>query len=141
MLRFMAKRGPKSPMSDAHKAALAQGRTEGRVVREYLDALRANKPTPGRKRTADSIERRLKVIEKDLAAADPVKELKLVQERIDLQAELTAMSNKVDLIACEEAFVKVAKSYSERTGVSYEAWREVGVTPAVLKTAGITRGR
>ena len=39
-------------MTDEHKAALAQGRSEGRAVRDYLDALRANKPKRGRKRTA-----------------------------------------------------------------------------------------
>ena len=39
-------------MSAEHKAALAQGRSEGKAVRDYLDALRANKPKRGRKRTA-----------------------------------------------------------------------------------------
>src|ERR1700730_18462311 len=52
----------KTHMSDDHKAALAVGRTEGRVVRRYLDALEANKPKRGRKRTPDSIQRRLKAI-------------------------------------------------------------------------------
>ena len=36
-------------------------------------------------------------------------------------------------------FVKVAKSYGQRTGVSYGAWRAVGVPAAVLAAAGITR--
>ena len=53
----------KSQMSDDHKAALAIGRTKGRVVRRYLDALEANKPKRGRKRTPESIQRRLKAIE------------------------------------------------------------------------------
>ena len=43
------------------------------------------------------------------------------------------------MTALEAEFVKVAKSYGERTGVSYAAWRAVGVTPAVLKAAGISR--
>ena len=135
----MAQRGPKNPMTPEHKAALALGRTEGRVVREYLEALRANKPTPGRKRTAESIGRRLAAIERELPDADPVNELRLVQERIDLQAELAAFGQRVDMAACEAAFVGVAKSYSERTGVSYAAWRAVGVAPAVLKLAGVRR--
>jgi len=37
--------------------------------------------------------------------------------------------------------VEVAKSYSSRKGISYAAWREVGVEPAVLKKAGISRAR
>jgi hypothetical protein len=135
----MAKRGPKNPMTPEHKAALAKGRVEGRAVREYLEALRANKPTPGRKRTADSVSKRLAAIDGELGAADPVKELRLVQERLDLQAELLAFSVSVDIGALESEFVKIGKSYSDRNGVSYAAWRAVGVTPAVLKSAGISR--
>jgi hypothetical protein len=39
----------------------------------------------------------------------------------------------------EKAFVKVARAYSERNGISYSAWREIGVDPAVLKKAHINR--
>lgn len=139
MLPFMAKRGPKSPMSDAHKAALATGRIEGKIVRDYLEAVRANKPTRGRKRTPDSIAKRLAAIDAELGAADPVKELRLVQERIDLQSELAGMGTSVDIGALEAEFVRVAKGYGARTGVSYAAWRAVGVTPAVLRSAGVSR--
>jgi hypothetical protein len=135
----MAKRGPKSPMTDAHKAALAQGRVEGRVVRDYLEALRASRPSPGRKRTPDTIATRLAAIEAAMPKADPVQELLLVQERIDLRRELEAMSHKVDLGDREAAFVAVVKSYSARTGTSYRAWRAVGVPAAVLKAAGLQR--
>ncbi len=127
-------------MSDSHKAALAKGRVEGKAVREYLEALRANKPVRGRKRTPGSIAKRLGVIDGEIGGADAVKELRLVQERIDLGAELATMGNHVDMTVLEADFVKVAKAYGERTGVSYAAWRAVGVTPATLKAAGITRG-
>ena len=50
------------------------------------------------------------------------------------------MGETVDISALEAEFVKVAKSYGQRTGVSYAAWRAVGVAPAVLKAAGIARG-
>ena len=43
------------------------------------------------------------------------------------------------MAALEAAFVKVAKAYGHRTGVSYAAWRAVGVSPAVLTAAGISR--
>lgn len=127
-------------MTDTHKAALAVGRTEGKAVRDYLEGLRANKPARGRKRTPDSIAKRLAAIDGEIAAADAVKELRLVQERIDLEAELATMGTTVDMTALEAEFVKVAKSYADRTGVSYAAWRAVGVAPGVLKAAGITRG-
>ena len=71
-------------MSDEHKAALAAGRNEGRAVRHYLEALEAHKPKRGRKRTPDSIQKRLAAIERQLAEADPLTRLHLVQERMDL---------------------------------------------------------
>ncbi len=126
-------------MTDAHKAALAVGRSEGKVVRDYLEALRANKPVRGRKRTPDSIAKRLNAIENEIGGADAVKELRLVQERMDLQTELSTMGTTVDIAALEAEFIKVAKDYGERTGISQAAWRAVGVNPAVLKAAGISR--
>ncbi|HEY3486242.1 MAG TPA: hypothetical protein VGK49_12710 [Ilumatobacteraceae bacterium] len=134
-----AKRGPKSPMTDEHKKALAQGRAEGKAVRDYLEALRSTKPKRGRKRTAESITKRLATIDRELEDADALSELKLVQERRDLNDELESMQAKVDVAALEAAFVKVAKDYSARQGISYSSWREVGVEPAVLKRAGIAR--
>src|SRR5215218_7680974 len=105
----MAKRGPKGPMTAEHKAALAAGRSEGRAVREYLEALRNNKPKRGRKRTPESIRRRLDAIEHELEAADPIQELRLVQERLDLTAELAAAEQRVDLTSVEADFIRVAK--------------------------------
>ena len=54
---------PKS-MTAEHKQALAAGRNEGRAVKAYLDALEQNRPRRGRKRTTDSVKKRLAVIEK-----------------------------------------------------------------------------
>lgn len=135
----MAKRGPKGPMTAEHKAALAAGRSEGKAVRDYLDVLRSTKPKRGRKRTSDSISKRLATIESEMATADPIRELKLVQERLDLQAELSQVGDTVDVAALETEFVKVAKGYSGRNGISYAAWRAIGVDAAVLKSAGIGR--
>ena len=136
----MAKRGPKNPMTDAHKAALAVGRVEGRAVRDYLEALRANKPKRGRKRTADSITKRLTEIEAELPFADAVRSLRLVQDQIDLRAELESVGDTVDMAALEAAFIKVAKQYGARNGISYAAWRQVGVAASVLQAAGVGRG-
>jgi hypothetical protein len=128
-------------MSDEHKAALAEGRAQGRAVRQYLEALEAHKPKRGRKRTPDSIEKRLDRIDVEMVDADPVKRLELIQERLDLKAELESTGSKVDLSALESEFVKAAKPYAQRKGISYEAFRQVGVPAAALKSAGITRGR
>ena len=61
-----------SSMSDEHKQALAQGRMESKVVRDYLEALRSAKPKRGRKRSPESIQKRLAKIETELASADPL---------------------------------------------------------------------
>jgi uncharacterized protein YicC (UPF0701 family) len=126
-------------MTDEHKAALARGRTEGKAVRDYLEALRANKPKRGRKRTKESIKRRLTAIDNQLQDADPMGELRLIQERRDLENELHSMGTAIDMSAIENEFISVAKGYSERQGISYAAWREVGVQASVLKKAGIGR--
>ena len=127
-------------MSDAHKQALAEGREQGRAVRQYLEALEAHKPKRGRKRTPDSIQKRLATIEERVGSADPLARLQLVQERMDLQRELAASQQKVDLSALEKEFVGAARAYGDRKGITYAAWRESGVDPAVLKKAGIGRG-
>jgi uncharacterized protein YicC (UPF0701 family) len=127
-------------MSDAHKAALAKGRVEGRVVREYLEGLRATKPKRGRKRTPETIRKRLDAIDVEMASATPLDELLLVQERRDLTDELAGMSNEIDMEALEAEFVKVAKSYSDSKSISYASWRDVGVPASVLKQADIKRG-
>lgn len=41
----------KSAMSASHKKALANGRTEGRAIRDYLEVVEAIKPRRGRRRT------------------------------------------------------------------------------------------
>jgi hypothetical protein len=128
-------------MSDEHKAALAEGRNQSRAVSRYLDALEANRPKRGRKRTADSVKKRLAAVEAELRTAGGLQRLSLLQERRDLEVELAGMSaGGPDIGALEKEFVKVAKGYSERKGISYGAWREFGVPAEVLKKAGITRG-
>jgi transposase len=126
-------------MSDTHKAALAEGRDQGRAVRRYLEALEAHKPRRGRKRTPESMEKRLAAIEEKLPQADPLTRLQLVQERMDLQRQLEAADTVVDLQELEDEFVKAAPDYSRRKGITYAAWREAGVDPAVLRRAGIRR--
>ncbi len=126
-------------MTDKHKAALAEGRTQGRAVRNYLAALAATKPKRGRKRTPDSIKKRLDAIDEELSSADPLKSLNLRQERRNLYAELAGLDEKADLTIVEKAFIAAAKGYGERRGISYDVWREAGVSSDVLKKAGISR--
>ncbi len=135
----MATKRDRTPMSDEHKAALAEGRNQGRDVRRYLEALDTHKPKRGRKRTPESVQKRLDRIDVELTAAEPLKRLQLIQERLDLKAELEAAGQSVDLTGLEQGFVEAAGAYSRRKKISYAAWRELGVEAAVLKRAGIRR--
>ncbi len=129
----------KTPMSKDHKEALAVGRAEGRLVRAYLEALEMSKPKRGRKRTKDTISSRLERIEEEIETTDPLRRLQLVQERIDLNEELATMDQGVDIEELEKEFTRVAKGYAERKGITYAAFRQIGVSAAVLKKAGISR--
>src|SRR5438445_9148643 len=129
----------RSPMSASHKQALAEGREQGRAVRRYLEALEAHKPKRGRKRTPESIKKRLASIDQQISTADPLSRLQLTQERMDLERELAQKGQKVDLQGLEKEFVAAAGPYGERKGISYAAWRAAGVDPGVLRKAGIRR--
>ena len=135
----MAKDSSASGMSDDPKASLAQGRSEGRIVRNYLEAVRANRPRRGRRRTSTSVSTRLAAVELELLTADALQQLLLVQERLDLQKELEGMAAASDISDLEAEFVRVAAGYSERKRVGYDAWRAVGVPASVLKAAGIRK--
>ena len=132
------KKTTKTGMSNAHKQALANGRAEGRIIREYLEIVEATKPRRGRKRTPESITRRLSLIATEMKTADPVTKVRLIQERLNLRSELAGMKSKAEVQAAESRFVKVVKKFSDRNDISFDAWREVGVSPAVLKKAGIS---
>lgn len=126
-------------MTPEHKAALARGRRESRAVKRYLEYLASRRP--GRPVTPERLKERLRSIESRLGSeADPLKALELRQARIDATAALAhaeAVSNTAEL---ESDFIEHAKSYAERKGISYAAWREAGVPATVLRVAGINRG-
>ena len=129
-------------MSVEHKAALAAGREEGRIVRNYLEAVSRPK-RPGRKKTPESITRQLNQVDGKLRSAAPAERLQLIQQRFDLKSDLERLNAdaNVDLSNLESQFIKVASGYSERKGISYAAWREAGVSADVLRRAGIRRTR
>jgi hypothetical protein len=128
-------------MSAEHKAALAKGREQGRAVRAYLEALEANRPRRGRRRTPTSMKARLAAIERELVTADPLRRVQLFQERMNLEDELAQRSGSADLAALEREFARNAKAYSRSKGLTYSAWREAGVPAAVLQRAGVPRTR
>lgn len=136
-----AKKSARRTMTNEHKAAIAAARLETSAVRNYLEGLESHQPRRGRPRDPESIRRRLKEIDGQLQEATPLQRLSLIQRRLDLEAELAALDAGTDISELEVAFVKYASAYSSRKGISYSAWRSVGVEPRVLAEAGITRSR
>jgi len=136
-----SKKSNRGGMSNEHKAALAKGREEGLAVRRYLEALESSRPRRGRRRTPASIEKKLASIESEVATADPLTRLHLLQEQKDLQEELARAADPADISGLEKRFIKVAKSYGQRKGISYGTWRAAGVSASVLQHAGISRAR
>lgn len=126
-------------MSDDHKTALAIGRNQSRAVKAYLTALKNNKPKRGRKRTAESISNRLAKIAGELPTADALQEVLLLQEQTDLEKELSAMADDVNMITLEADFIGAALGYSNSRGIDYTTWRKVGVSTETLAKAGIKR--
>ncbi|MHB8296229.1 MAG: hypothetical protein ACYDH5_16740 [Acidimicrobiales bacterium] len=128
---------PSRLMTAEHKEALAIGREQGRTVRHYLEAIQQQKPRRGRKRTEGSALKQLAEIEDRLAVASPLARLQLVQRKMELEAELAAHGTGVDLSELEADFVEVAAEYGARKGITYRAWTAVGVSPKVLRAAGV----
>jgi ribonuclease PH len=110
-------------------------RAETNAVAAYLTALRAPK-VPARSRV--KLEQRRTQVEEWLREeSSPIREVELIQQRLDIDAQLVQADQAKRLAELEEAFVKVAASWAKRTGISAAALREVGVPARVLAKAGM----
>lgn len=128
-------------MSDEHKAALAKGRAQARAVKEYLRA-RETESKRGPKLTPEKLQGRINDLKQSIEEeSDPTRRLELIQQRMDDEERLSGIEETPDMEQLETDFVDVAKEYSDRKGISYSAWRELGVPAAVLKRAGVPRTR
>lgn len=127
-------------MSKEHKAALAQGRLEARSVKAYLASLGPKKR--GRPVTKDSLQRKITEIDSKLKnESNPLRRLDLMQSRAEAEQALGAAGGGPDQDALTADFIKHAKAYSDRKGISYATWREFGVPAEVLRRAGIPQTR
>jgi len=127
---------------DAKARRRKQRREQARAVRVYLEAIEAGTPKVQRRRTPDRIRIRLDELERELESADVLTTLSIAQERIDLIEELEGLQDKTGehSVAGEEAaFVDHAKAYGHSSGITYAAWRQIGVSPGLLARAGIDR--
>lgn len=61
----------------------------------------------------------------------------MYQEQADLEAELSALEEKVDGAALRAAFVEAAGRYAESKGLQRAAFKQMGIDAATLTEAGI----
>jgi hypothetical protein len=110
-------------------------RAETNAVAAYLRALRAPK-VPARSRGA--LEKRRAQIETWIAnESSPIRQVELIQQRLNIDAQLAQINEAARIAELEEAFVNVAASWAKRNGISAAALREVGVPASVRKRAGL----
>jgi hypothetical protein len=131
-----AKKTTRRAMSDEHKQAIVDARRQNRVVRDYLNGLTTAKPAGRRPSTSPE-----QLQEQIDAEGDPVKRLELIQRRLDVEDRLAGEQELADLETLEAEFVAVAADYASRKGITYTAFRELGVPASALKQAGIPRTR
>lgn len=131
----------KRKMSNEHKAALAQGREQGRAVRAYLEAL-DQEASRGRRVDPATLDERINKVQAQIDEEDnPAKRVELIQKRLDFEERLVEMADEPDIDGLQAEFVDAVKDYSDRKGITYSAWREAGVPAAVLREAGVPRTR
>jgi hypothetical protein len=84
------------------------------------------------------LEKRRAQIEHWIAEeSSPIREVELIQQRLDIDAQIAQIDQAARLPELEEAFVKVAASWAKRSCVTAAALREVGVPARVLTKAGL----
>lgn len=123
-------------LTKKHKQRMQLGREEARKVRRYLRSLTTRPPN------VEQLRRQLEQLDSDLAGRlEPVDRLEAIQRKLDLEAELSEAERVRLPEDYEPEFIEVAASFSERKGIRWPAWRELGVPARVLREAGIPRTR
>jgi len=128
------------PTATGH--APIQGRAAAIAVRAYLDHLKAPRR---RTRTKAQLTERIEALTGLLeTGTDSLDRLRLIQQRVDLIAELSRapeVSAEEAENALEAAFAAAAGAYSEQHRISYSAWREFGVPASLLARTNVARTR
>lgn len=120
---------------------MGRGRKASAAVGAYLDALEQHRPKRGRRVSAEELEQRIERAKETIATTgSALQRLNTTQELMDLERRLEeARAPKVDLSSLERGFVEFGAEYAQSKGITYEAFRSVGVPTSVLKEAGISR--
>ncbi len=131
---------PRRKLTQKEIEAIQKGRAETQAIKDYLESLHTR---PGRRVDPKTIERRLAKARQALAAAkNPLQKIELTEKVLRLEKALKeAQKGGGKTSDVEKAFIQHAASFARRKGISYRAFREMGVPPDVLAKAGIKRTR
>ena len=139
----MATTRPKKQQAGGAGTPKSGGRqpSSAAAVRRYLTALEKHQPRRGRPRTPKTLEDRLAKLDAEYEQADPLRRLHLEQRRLVVQQELDELiaSRGEAPAELEDDFAAVAAEYAEKHGITYAAWRRLGVPARVLRKAGLSR--
>jgi hypothetical protein len=128
----------KRGLSTSHLEALDKGRKAGNAVRAYLTHLEQS--TPRRRGRRVNWQTRLEASQAALeTTTDVVERLRLTQAVQTAQEHLNVAQEDAHVASLEAGFIEWGKHYSEAHGISYAAWRQIGVPARMLREAGITR--
>lgn len=116
------------------------------TINKYLGTLRSS-GRRGPKVTKESLERKLERLNARINSPNvsPARKASAIQDRLDIEQHLASFNeNEAESANPEELtdeFKKVVAEYSDSHGITWMAWREMGVPAAVLKDAGLPRTR
>lgn len=101
------------------------------MINRYLTSLEKG----SRKRSKEALSAEMDRVQETILTTDnPLERLQAIQRRIELGAQLDAPEEDL-----EAGFCEVAGRWAKANGVSWKAWREMGVPSKVLVRAGIER--
>ncbi|MER3522178.1 MAG: hypothetical protein C4317_08440 [Acidimicrobiia bacterium] len=131
---------PRRKLTEKEKAAIKKGREETEAVKAYLDSLGTRQ---GRRVDPKALERKLAKAKQELSAArNSLRRVELTEKVLQLEkAVQEARKSGGDGEDFEKKFIQYAASFAKRKGISYKAFRQMGVPPSVLAKAGIKRTR
>lgn len=126
-------------LSNERKEAMAIGRAQTQIVRDYIGAIARQEASKNRGRlNPEKLKGRiLEAAQLFQTETDPIRKLDLLKKQREWTEKLQQWRDTEITPELEQAFIDVAADYADRNGYSYTDFRALGVTAAVLRQAGI----
>lgn len=116
---------------------MLHGVAQAKTLQAYIDALT---DAPTTKWTPETLKKQLEGVEENLAAANSaLQKLTLIQRKLDIEKQLGILCGVQSFEQIEQAFVDIGLDLATRKGITYEAFRLIGIPAGVLERAGIKR--